>query len=68
MTCETARFEQDARAFELFECHALDGATLPYGVYETPESQWTSDLTRQNAIENVIVISREGQLKGMAVY
>jgi hypothetical protein len=68
MTCKTTRLEQDGHAFELFNCHADRGGTLPPGVYRSPESQWTSDLTRRDARANAIRITPDGQLYGWAVY
>ena len=68
MTCKTTRLEQDGHAFELFNCHADRGGTLPPGVYRSPESQWTSDLTRRDARANVIRITPDGQLYGWAAY
>jgi hypothetical protein len=68
MTCKTARFEQGRRALELFRCHALGGGTLPPGVYRSPDSLWTSDITRRDARANVMEISPEGELRGWAAY
>jgi hypothetical protein len=68
MRCTTARFERGDHAFELFACHAVAGGELPPGVYRTPETQWTSDLTRRDAFANVIEISPRGELSGWALY
>jgi hypothetical protein len=68
MTCHTARFTQDQRALELFRCHAVDGGTLPPGVYTSPEATWTSDITRRDARVNRIRISPDGELTGWAAY
>jgi hypothetical protein len=68
MRCHTARFEQDGRAVELFRCHAVGGGTLPAGLYESPESLWTSDVTRIDARANEIRIFPDGKLVGWAAY
>lgn len=69
MTCHTVRLEQDApRAAEWFWCRSLGGRRLPPGLYESPESQWTSDLTRRVARENRIRITEDGDLSGWARY
>lgn len=68
MTCHTARFERDERALELFRCHAIGGGTLPPGVYASPDSIWTSDITRRNARLNAMRISPDGELTGWAAY
>jgi hypothetical protein len=68
MTCETVRLEQGERALEWFRCRALDGGTLPPGLYRSPQSQWTSDITRRDAVANEMEISPEGVLTGWAAY
>lgn len=68
MTCDTARFEEEDRAVELFSCRATAGGTLPPGVYRSPASRWTSDLTRRDALVNEMVIAPDGDLTGVAVY
>lgn len=68
MICETTRLEQGEKAIEWFECRAVSGGVLPPGLYESPESQWTSDLTRKDAQESRIEISRDGRVVGWAKY
>jgi hypothetical protein len=68
MTCHTARFADDDRALELFNCRAIDGGTLPPGVYGSPDDTWTSDITRRDARVNRIRISPDGALTGWAAY
>jgi hypothetical protein len=68
MTCKTARFEEGGLAVELFRCHAVGDGKLPAGIYQSPDSLWTSDITRVDARANAMVISRNGQLKGWAAY
>ena len=68
MRCETARIQQPDRAIELFRCRALAGGRLPPGVYRSPGSQWTSDITRRDARANVIRIGPDGELRGWAIY
>jgi hypothetical protein len=68
MTCHTARLEQDDRALEWFRCRATGGLTLPPGVYPSPESQWSSDITREPATESRIQISPDGEAEGWAAY
>jgi hypothetical protein len=68
MTCDTVRFEQGERAVEWFSCRALAGRRLPPGLYRSPDSQWTSDITRLDARQNVIRISPEGKVVGWATY
>jgi hypothetical protein len=67
MTCRTARVAHGPRGIELFECRAPSGE-LPPGVYRSPDSQWSSDLTRQRALVDGIVISDDGVARGWAVY
>ena len=67
MRCYTARIENPGRALELFRCRALGGAPLPAGLYRSPESSWTSDITRIDARRNEMRISRD-VLTGWAVY
>ena len=68
MRCDTARIQQTGRALELFRCRATGGGTLPTGVYRSPRSQWTSDLTRIDARVNLIEIFPDGELVGWAAY
>jgi hypothetical protein len=68
MTCDTLRIEKGDQAAEFFSCRALGGRPLPPGLYESPESQWTSDITRRDARESRIRIPRDGRLSGWAVY
>jgi hypothetical protein len=68
MTCETMRLEQDERALEWFRCFAVGGGALPPGVYRSPVSQWTSDVTRRDAVVNEIEITPDGELTGWAAY
>ena len=68
MTCDTLRLEKDGRAIERFTCRALGGQPLPAGLYESPESQWTSDITRVQAKKSRIRISPDGEVEGWATY
>jgi hypothetical protein len=68
MTCRTARFEERARAIELFSCRALGIGSLPPGVYRSPSARWNSDITRREARANGMTISPEEMLKGWAIY
>lgn len=68
MECATTRLEQGPRALELFRCRAVGAGRLPPGRYGSPESQWTSDITRVDAVVSRIVIERSGQMEGWAVY
>ena len=68
MTCETMRLEQGDRALEWFRCYAVGGGALPPGVYRSPVSQWTSDVTRRDAVVNEIEIAPDGELTGWAAY
>ena len=68
MICHTGRVDEDGRGIEWFECRAVGDRPLPPGLYSTPESQWTSDLTREDARETRIRISPDGEVAGWAVY
>ena len=68
MTCHTVRLEQDARAVEWFQCRALGGGSLPPGLYESVDSRWRSDLTRERARSSRIRIAPDGKLVGRASY
>jgi hypothetical protein len=68
MRCETLRLERAGSALEAFSCRATGAGRLPPGVYRTPASQWTSDLTRRDARHNEMRIDRDGRLVGWAVY
>lgn len=68
MRCDTVRSEGGGGAWEGFTCRASDGGRLPPGIYVTPDSQWISDITRRRAAYNEIVISRDGELRGWAIY
>jgi hypothetical protein len=68
MTCHTTRLEQDDRAFEWFRCRSTGGLSLPPGLYRSPESQWSSDITRHPATESRIQISPDGEAEGWAAY
>ena len=68
MTCHTVRLEREDSAVELFNCRALGGRRLPPGLYRSPKSQWTSDITRRDAKESRIRISPDGELVGSARY
>jgi hypothetical protein len=68
MTCRTLRLEDGDRALEAFRCHAVGAGRLPPGVYRSPDSQWTSDITRRDALADAMRISRSGVLTGVAVY
>lgn len=68
MRCETVRVEKGERAFEAFRCRATRGEDLPPGRYATPESNWTSDLTRQPARYATMEITPDGVLRGVAAY
>lgn len=68
MTCKTARFAQDERAVEFFWCRATSGESLPPGLYESPESSWTSDITRRPARSSRIRITPDGEVAGWATY
>lgn len=68
MTCHTVRLEREDGAEELFNCRALGGRRLPPGLYRSPRSQWTSDITRRDAKESRIRISPDGELVGWARY
>lgn len=68
LTCDTVRIEQGDRAVEHFRCRAIGGRPLPAGLYESPGSQWTSDITRRPARRSRIRISRDGLVTGWATY
>ena len=68
MSCDTVRIEQGDRAVERFRCRAVGGRPLPAGSYHSPESQWTSDITRRNARRSHVVISDDGDVEGWATY
>lgn len=68
MACDTRRFTEGDRAFELFTCRAVDGGRLPPGLYRSPRDLWRSDLTGQEARGNVLRITGGGTLTGVAVY
>ena len=68
MRCDTMRLKSGAKAVEAFSCRATDGSQLPPGRYESPETQWTSDITREDALTSVIEISGDGELNGVATY
>jgi hypothetical protein len=68
MTCHTGRLEQGERAVEWFNCRAVGGRTPAPGVYRSPASQWTSDVTRRDARESWIRISDDGVVVGWAKY
>jgi hypothetical protein len=68
MTCHTVRVERDEGAVEWFRCRAVGGRPLPAGVYRSPESQWTSDITRRDARESRIRIWPDGDVVGWARY
>ena len=68
MTCRTARLEQDGGAVEVFHCRAVGGGSLPPGTYRSPDSQWTSDITRVDARADVIEITPDGRVDGWAAY
>jgi hypothetical protein len=68
MNCHTVRLEEDDASAEWFWCRAAGGRPLPPGLYESPESQWTSDITRREAKVSRIRISRDGEVAGWAGY
>jgi hypothetical protein len=68
MTCRTERLEEGDRAVERFWCRAIGGRPLPAGTYRSPGSQWTSDITRRDAEESWVRISRDGEVEGWATY
>ena len=68
MNCDTTRIERQERAVELFRCRALGGRGLPPGVYRSPESQWTSDVTRRDARASVVRITPDGEVTGWGLY
>jgi hypothetical protein len=68
MMCHTVRLEQDERAVEWFWCRAVGGRRLPPGLYRSPDSQWTSDITRRPARQSRVRISRDGEVVGWATY
>lgn len=69
MSCKTVRVERAPQAVEAFRCHATGGdEDLPPGRYVTPDANWTSDLTRQEARYSVMEISPGGVLRGIAAY
>lgn len=68
MTCKTLRLERNGRAGEWFGCRALAGGRLPAGLYTPPESNWRSDVTRRSASDSRIRITRDGEVRGWALY
>lgn len=68
MTCDTTRFDRGDGAAELFTCRAFAGGRLPPGLYRSPRAQWRSDLMGQEARGNVIRITPDGALSGVAIY
>ncbi len=68
MRCETVRVDDGDHALETFSCRATDSSRLPPGRYESPDSQWTSDITREDARASVVEISGDGKLSGVAVF
>lgn len=68
MTCEAVRVQRQGAAIELFSCRAVDAGRLPPGLYRSPQSRWTSDITRRDAFANMIRIAPGGRMNGWAVY
>ena len=68
MSCDTVRLERDERAVEHFTCRAIGGRPLPAGTYRSPESQWTSDISRRDADSSHVKISKDGEVVGWATY